>query len=167
MQKFCALLFAFGVCASGLEGTYLQQDVGGQDQRSWGFFFSQDPSWEEMEKIKQVLMELATKPIKELIADLKKAKKEGTFVGSGDHLVHIDFILSDPESRQLLQLIKAEPLKWKLLLSEFAQSCKKLKEEGALAQYVMNIAEQLRVDQNLLFRYVEEEDYKGMVDFLL
>lgn len=122
---------------------------------------------EEKFIIRQLIVDFIDKNMDQLMSDRGYLESAKLKMNSIHPLIIVGFIFSDLHLQQCLRVILESEMKSCLFLLILDHQLEKIKESGFLAQHLSALANFLNRDQNEIEYYINQEDYKGLVRYLL
>ena len=122
---------------------------------------------EEKNTIRNAVSDCADKTISELMSDLEEVQNIVEQLKSIPPLTALCFIFSDYDLRRNVEVILETEIKSGFFLMQIHSEINKVIERGLLDQYILECVASLGVDGDLMHKYIDEEDYRGLVEYFL
>lgn len=120
---------------------------------------------EYKEKIQVFITDFSNKTLIELLRDRKEMESRKAKLAAVHPLRHIAFLVS--QLSPTLQRIQKSDIKWSLFINGMGQAIKRVKKANSLYEYLPGFSDFLKADKNIIQNYIDQENFKGMFEYLL
>lgn len=158
--------------ASGLPDSHVpivsvKDDVEDKEEAATNPF--DDISLEDWEKkiIYKIITTMSEKNLFQLALEKRSLEKKGKMINHVHPLWFMGYILSEPRLKNDLYVIKRSHFKWDNFIDGFARRMKEESKKDNIVEYIPGFAELLIADPEMIFEYIEDHDWEGLVVALL
>jgi hypothetical protein len=122
---------------------------------------------EYQNKIRSFVTDFSSKSLIQLSLDREEMETRKSELAAVHTLRHIAFLLSTPELHQALKNIQKSSIKWALFVNGMKDSINRKKASNTLNEFIEGFTEFLKVDNQIIRSYLDQEDYKLMFSYLV
>ncbi len=141
---------------------------GGEPKSEEAKLFFDLPLTEEDKKIiRQIVTTMAEKNFLQLFLEKKSLERKGDQIQPVHPLRFAGYVLTDPVLRRSMRLVSQSRVKWNGFLDGYEKRLKEEKHAGTLDCYVPGLADLLEVDRSIIQRYINQENYSGLIKHFL
>ncbi len=124
-------------------------------------------TFEEKQTIRTVFEELTERSIEELLANLESIENAKNSLRDIHTLKAFCFIFSDLSLRHNIQTILDTEIKSGFFLMALDLEFHNAKAAGLLDDYISDFVLTLGADQEMMYSYIDQEDFRGLVQYFL
>ncbi len=117
--------------------------------------------------IRSIISTMAEKNIFQLAFERHTLERKGKKINQVHPLRFAGFILSSPDLRSHLKVIKKSSFKWDAFIDGFVKRMKEELSHGNVYQYLSGFAEQTGSTEDHVRHYINKKDYEGLIKSLL
>ncbi len=117
--------------------------------------------------IKSIITTMADKNIFQLAFERRTLERKGKKINHVHPLRFAGFILSSPDLRSNLKIIKKSSFKWDAFIDGFVKRMKEELLHGNVYQYLAGFAQLTGTTEDHVKHYVNKKDYEGLIKSLL
>ncbi len=130
-------------------------------------FFDLPLTDEDKKNIRYIITMMAEKNVIQLLLDKKNMEKKGDQIQPVHPLRFAGFVLTDPVLKRSMKAVSKNHWKWDGFLDGYEKRLREEKRAGTLDCYVPGLADLLEVDRSVIQRYINQENYGGLIKHFL
>lgn len=130
-------------------------------------FYQLPLSEKDKRVIHSLISTLGHKNVVQLLFDRKEVEKKGKKIDHVHPLRFMGYILSTPELKSDLKLVKKSSFKWDAFIDGFSDRMKKELASGNIYPYVADFAKHIGSTVEHVKHHIDKKDFEGLVQSLL
>ncbi len=130
-------------------------------------FFNLPLSDEDKITIRQIVTTMADKNVIQLLLEKRSMEKKGDKIQPVHPLRFAGYVLTDPMLKRCMKAVSKSTFKWKGFIDGYEKRIKEERRAGTLDCYVPGLADLLEVDRSVVQRYINQENYGGLIKHFL
>lgn len=121
----------------------------------------------EQKTIAFIIQNMADKNIFELALEKRKMEEKGKQINHVHPLRFIGCIFSDYELTKALKKVRKSTFKWDAFVDGFVKRMKEEHSKNNLLPYITGFAKEVNVLEEKVLYYIQEKNWKGLIDYLM
>ncbi len=130
-------------------------------------FFDLPLTDEDKRNIRYIITTMAEKNVIQLLLEKKTMEKKGEQIQPVHPLRFAGYVLTDPLLKRSMKSFSKNSFKWNGFLDGYEKRLREEKRAGTLDCYVPGLADLLEVDRSVIQRYINQENYGGLIKHFL
>ena len=130
-------------------------------------FFDLPLTDEDKKNIRYIVTTMAEKNVIQLLLEKKTLEKKGDQIQPVHPLRFAGYVLTDPVLKRSMKVVSKNSFKWDGFLTGYEKRLKEERRAGTLDCYVPGLADLLEVDRSVIQRYINQENYGGLIKHFL